>query len=488
MKRLLFLVFIGTSLLASSQNYKLFNAGSKKVFTTFPDAGPTYSLAFDSVISIGADSVYFTYFLKGDALIYTDTCGIEPYLVDSCLPNNKPIWTGHQIEGRNDRQYRFFNKEGDTLAFDFRTDTGDSLLFYTDETQSFFIDYELTDTLSILGIVDSVRIFRILHQDLEGNAINSLLNNQQIVIAKSFGLFRFFHVYDFPSSLLPLVLVGNNVPDAGLVKLTNEMIFDHQPGDVIQYSDYYLYSYLTYHRYIKHTFLERSITPTHLYYTVAREIFYRDSLTVEYDTITLGYIRTGIVAETPYDGYQNLINYSVYSDRTLYPGNYLGYNTWLYNDEPSDYFNYFCTYDNCWQLNTNPPERRKIMHGIGLGLLKDEHSLPISFQDDRSLRVIYFTKNGIEYGDDVVLGIDQNPLSENSISVFPNPAGDKLFIKSASVIDGTIRIFNLNGQIILETWSEKSLTEISTEHLRPGVYLIKVIGSRGVTVKKFIRK
>jgi hypothetical protein len=128
------------------------------------------------------------------------------------------------------------------------------------------------------------------------------------------------------------------------------------------------------------------------------------------------------------------------------------------------------------------------MHGIGLGLLKDEHSLPISFQDDRSLRVIYFTKNGIEYGDDVVLGIDQNPLSENSISVFPNPAGDKLFIKSASVIDGTIRIFNLNGQIILETWSEKSLTEISTEHLRPGVYLIKVIGSRGVTVKKFIRK
>jgi hypothetical protein len=246
MRTKLFTLFLfALTLSATAQNFKLFNAGSKMVFTTFPDAGPTYSLAFDSVISIGADSVYFTYFLKGDALIYTDTCGIEPYLVDSCLPNNKPIWTGHLIERRNDRQYRFFNKEGDTLAFDFRTDTGDSLLFYTDETQSFFIEYELTDTLSILGEVDSVRIYRILHQDLEGNAINSLLNNQQIVIAKSFGLFRFFHVYDFPSSLLPLVLVGNNAPDAGLVKLTNEMIFDHQPGDVIQYSDYYLYSYLT---------------------------------------------------------------------------------------------------------------------------------------------------------------------------------------------------------------------------------------------------
>lgn len=482
---LLFLVVFCYPVLG--QNYKLFNAGSKKVFTTFPDAGVTYSLAFDSVVEMGEDSVYYSYFLAGDALIHTDTCGIPSYLLDSCLPNNKPIWTGHRIERKDDRQYLFFNRIGDTLAFDFRTDSEDALLFYADEIQSFYIDYELTDTLSILGVVDSVRIYRILHYDSEGNPIQSLLNNQQIVIAKNSGLFRFFHIYDFPSTLLPLVMVGHNAPDIGLLKLTNEMVFDHQPGDVIQYSDYYHYSYLSYHRYIKHTFLERSVTPEHLYYTVARELFYKDSITVEYDTITLGYFREWIVAETPYDGYQNPI-YSNYSDKSFYFGNYLGYNTWLYKDEPSDYINWYCPADNCWQINTNPPERSEIMHGIGLGLLRDEHSLPPSFSDDQSLRVIYFIKNGIEYGNEVVVGTERKPLPENGISVFPNPAGNVLFVKTDSAIDGTIRLFNLNGQLILENKFENPSTELSTENLCPGVYLIKVIDRKGVVVKKFIKE
>lgn len=78
--------------------------------------------------------------------------------------------------------------------------------------------------------------------------------------------------------------------------------------------------------------------------------------------------------------------------------------------------------------------------------------------------------------------------SDERMFVYPNPAGDKLFVKSDSDFDGTIRIFNLNGQLIRETASNKSLTEINTENLRPGVYLIKVLGSKGLAIKKFTKE
>lgn len=72
--------------------------------------------------------------------------------------------------------------------------------------------------------------------------------------------------------------------------------------------------------------------------------------------------------------------------------------------------------------------------------------------------------------------------------IYPNPAGDKIFVQTGSDIDGTIRIFNLNGQVIYESLFENSFAEISTEHLKPGVYLIKVIGSKRVAVKKFVKQ
>jgi hypothetical protein len=62
MRTTLFALFLlALSLGASSQDYQLFNAGSKKVFTTFPDAGLAYSLAFDAAVQSGVDSVYYPY-------------------------------------------------------------------------------------------------------------------------------------------------------------------------------------------------------------------------------------------------------------------------------------------------------------------------------------------------------------------------------------------------------------------------------------------
>jgi hypothetical protein len=122
-----------------------------------------------------------------------------------------------------------------------------------------------------------------------------------------------------------------------------------------------------------------------------------------------------------------------------------------------------------------------------------------NFQDGDTMQYRFtFISDGLDTGkeglmfddlffEELTEGIPGQEIG-NNIEIYPNPAGDKVFIKSDSDINGTILIFNLNGQLISETNSEKSLTEVSTEILMSGVYLIKVIGSKGVTVKKFIKQ
>lgn len=187
---LLFLVVFGNLVLG--QNYKLFNAGSKKVFTEFPVADSSYSLAFDSAISTGSDSVYYPYYGVDDSYIISENC--QFWGPPDCFPQIKPIWIGRKILSDNGSIYWFFNNQGDTLKFDFGLQTGETSLFFEDAIQRFLLFSEGPDTMTVLGLVDSVRVYRIIHTDLQGNTINSALNNQAIIIGKNIGLLRFFQV------------------------------------------------------------------------------------------------------------------------------------------------------------------------------------------------------------------------------------------------------------------------------------------------------
>ncbi len=217
----------------SAQNYSLFNSASKKVFTEFPAADSTYSIAFDTVLAIGSDSVYQPYYGVEDYVITSENC--EFWGPPECKPQTKPIWIGQKVVSDNGSNYWFFNNQGDTLKFSFGIQTGETSLFYEDGSQRFHILSEGADTMTVIGLVDSIQTYRILHTDLQGNTINSALNNQAIIIGKDLGMIRFFQVDLFPEVLNPLAILGNSSPETGLYKLTNAMIYDHQPGDVIQH-------------------------------------------------------------------------------------------------------------------------------------------------------------------------------------------------------------------------------------------------------------
>jgi hypothetical protein len=488
MKRILTIIFLLSVFLASAQDYKLFHAGSKKLFTNLPAEDSTYSIGYDSVRLIGGDSVYYNYTGIEDNWIQSDSCMFwgGPY----CQQQNKPSWIGSRIISGNDNKYIFLTAQNDSLNLNFDLILGDSALIYQDVTQKFYLVYEGADTTTILGIADSARYFRISHQDASGIVINSALNNKKVIIGKIMGLAQFFRIDLFPQILQAFKLVGNTSPAAGLSRLTNEMLYDHQPGDVIQYCDMSSHPWgppeLNYTRYIKHIFLSRNETQDSLFYSVARIRFDMGSTLQTIDTIMLKYKKSDILAEVPYDKLdqgQSLVY------KTLQKTNYCGLSLWTYTLSPG--YLMYCADDNCWGSydTQGPPAMGKTTYVCGLGLYIGQSSVtsPPPAGYSSFYGIVYFKKNGIICGNEEILGISEPLKPISHFSVFPNPAGDNLFIKTEMAENGSISMSNLQGQEILNITLDEPTIRIDISGLNPGIYLLKMISGRYVEIKKIVK-
>jgi len=485
MKNFLILAIISITVQASAQDYKLFNAGTRKLFTSSLIPDSTYGFVFDSVAEVGNDSVYFPNTGLTD-WITSDTC--EFWGGNECIKQDLPSWMGSSVIFDNNSCYSFFNNSGDTLQFNFDLSPGDSSLFYEDASQMFYMHYEGRDTTTVLGLKDSVKFFRISHMDADGNPINSTLNNQIITFGKDLGFIDFFMIHHFPDELLPVSLLGNKSPAVGIWAITYEMLYDHQPGDVIQYSD--LYSnpggppWLNYHRYITHTFLSRDVTPDSIIYQVARFTFEADSITGMADTIFLKYRRNAILVKIPFD---HIEREAPLRFKDFYRADFCDINLWAYTNLPG--FFIYCPADNCWgPYDLYPVVFETYEYVLGLGIYREIVDCPLGYPAGffHPYVIIFFKKNGIECGNQVIVNIPETVGAGSVFMIYPNPANDYLIVRSGMVQTGTIYLSDLNGREILSTSIDGPVTRIDTAILKPGMYLVRVISGNFVEVKKII--
>jgi hypothetical protein len=85
------------------------------------------------------------------------------------------------------------------------------------------------------------------------------------------------------------------------------------------------------------------------------------------------------------------------------------------------------------------------------------------------------------------LGTGVNEVNNSlNITVFPNPAKDKLTIGCTQKSE--IEILNLEGQILKKLTSDGIHTTVDLANLSAGIYIIKVKTEEGITVKKFIKQ
>jgi hypothetical protein len=80
---------------------------------------------------------------------------------------------------------------------------------------------------------------------------------------------------------------------------------------------------------------------------------------------------------------------------------------------------------------------------------------------------------------------------KKDIKVFPVPTNDYLFIEAGGSWDNnsiSVKIMNLQGQIMISAQKYDLQDEIDINHLRPGVYLLWVSDGDNQAVKKIIKK
>ena len=91
--------------------------------------------------------------------------------------------------------------------------------------------------------------------------------------------------------------------------------------------------------------------------------------------------------------------------------------------------------------------------------------------------------------DEVPYGLlsSDSPDFADRFTVYPNPAHDKLIIKSLAKVTGTtIRLININGEIILQQRISGTELQIDVSHLNQGDYYLKISNNGQSTVKKVI--
>ena len=77
---------------------------------------------------------------------------------------------------------------------------------------------------------------------------------------------------------------------------------------------------------------------------------------------------------------------------------------------------------------------------------------------------------------------------DDYFSVYPNPAGETLQIKSKSGIEiSAVSIYNTLGQLVLAVPNARKLQSIDVSDLQTGNYFIKIVSDRGTSNARFIK-
>jgi hypothetical protein len=493
MKHILTIVLLLITVLSTGQNYKLFNSSSRKVYTNFPLPDSTFSIAFDSTTLNSGDSVYYNFTQTGNMIISNECQFWGP---PECIQQDRPTWLGSKIVFDNISTYKFFTLNSDILNFDFSVTEGDSSLFYQNPTEKFYFSLTKSDTLTVLNYPDSARFYTIIHTDFTGNTIYSPLNQQKIIIAKNLGLVQFFQVDAFPTILNPVYLLGNISPDLGLAKITNDLLYDHSIGDEIQMQVILRYNFPSpdnNEQFIKYTILSKTVTSDSVIYQANRHVFDKGSSTATDDIVDLKYLKNEIISEIPFD-YTKPAEFGFFVTKKLYLEDYCGVKMWTFHTNQDRGLRY-CIADNCWGSNDvpGPPPLEDTVYTLGLwifsSIYSDAFMSPPPSQDySFSSNIIYFKKNGINCGNEAILGIDEFAAPDKEFSMYPVPAQDFLTFEISGPKGGDLIITTINGQQILKRQLYEKFSLIDVSSLKSGIYLARYTSSKMSAVRKFIKE
>jgi hypothetical protein len=227
------------------QNYQTIN--SKRTSLFMSDNENIKCIRIDSVRNDG-DSIFYPLYniIDVGAGCYT------PY---------QASWLGDKVLIRSDGYNIFFNLNKDSIKINTKATAGESWNAYQqNDTTIIFAKIISIDTLSFIGLKDSVKTIEFQAYDTNHIPIESFFNAKTILISKNYGIIKTLNFAEFSDiySCHEFNLAGITNPQKGIKNLTAKDIFNFDIGDEIhiKFSSDMTYSYGSYNREEKKSILK----------------------------------------------------------------------------------------------------------------------------------------------------------------------------------------------------------------------------------------
>lgn len=388
-----------------------------------------------------------------------------------CNKQDRPTWAGPRIEVAADGTHTLFNLWNEPITLAFSTEPGSQTLMYADGSQQFLLSYVGESPMGVLGLTENVRQWTILHEDLNGDPINSPLNNAPVLVGGTIGLASYFRVDSFPLVLQPVELAGQAEPALGVHTITPAFLNDFQPGDEIQTHDFANYytgpSSWDHNFYRKIKVLSRTDSPDNVNYELETTVYNVDSATEIIGNSTASYSRTEVIAEIPFDRFDG-------TQPWLGMRGYCGIPLWTYRTFANMGLGY-CPEENCWgpyDTNGPPPYGGMTMVG-GLGTYSSWSNLISPSGYTTSHDVVYFKKNGTECFQEVVMGTSGAFGPPVVFQLSPNPSEGLVSILSGKPV-AQAEVFDTQGHLAANINLDVRLGKLDMRSAPDGLYLVRL--------------
>ncbi len=477
-------------------------------------------MRIDSTAQRGSDSLYYPF--------HTPRRTGYWFAGANVFDSTGASWLGKQVVKKIDGTFLFDNMWGDTVKIKTLANVGDSWIFFDDTTDfSYIASVTLADTMTILGVLDSVKTITITADSAGIANPHDPVNNFKILLSKNCGFVHIFDLYTFPyhypDSFFNIrhmdyyldLLLGNlgegdlgfhidNQPDSNnsifhLVNFHNPRmneIFSFSIGDVFESSrhatnlnsgDFSITTTID-------TVTSKSPigTDTAYQYEEHSDVF---SLTTSGTSIittsSYSHILSGIIADTTYlvnmsrmpeewraDNFYHYFQYPFVASACYSPASY-----WV-NLENIYYDGNAITgigTDGFQVQFSNHMVGYKI--GYGIDTVADFSAV---LQTNAFQQQFFAHKSGINCLGTVWPITKVNELSQPNpeINLAPNPVSSFLTIKTNFKEGFWLTLSNLIGQEVIQMRCINSDEELNVSHLANGVYVLTIYCDNGFKVTK----
>lgn len=459
MKKLLLVILLFVINNAFAQNWNCIKPGEKKYFTN--SSNYLRGIRIDSIAVSGTDTIYYP-FRTTRLYLYQNNLGNLPFF--------NGTWVGNSIIKHIDGTF-VFNTYLDSIVLKSQAQLGDSWIFNTDTLGTYFkATVTSVDTMTVLGSLDSIKVFTLTAHDTTNTQKASIINGLQIIIGKNNGFVSlpelFLFPYRQPGSIAYRNIAETYFYETGMSTFT-----------LINYIDPVGLAIYNYHL---GDFLEfDGVQATTVQTTTADVIISVDSM-ANSKTYTID--ETG--EEIHYDQYGNKVynktarTYKLFADSSFVLGGLMPEEKYLTYSYYNPFDSSFCMpgalykdVDAYFPYLGGQPFEKKYKVGIGcLTNMVQTGGGPIIINSSY-LDAYYISGNlcGPFYWPEKV-----QEVKAAQIDIYPNPANESITIKTDDAIDKLITISDILGHKVKEVISDKAVTNISTADIVNGIYFVGI--------------